>query len=61
MRNKKLLDYITKKLVDDLKALKGSPSGINKNISWYKEIEVIYTKQVITETFENESNSLSKI
>lgn len=61
MRNKKLLDYITKKLVDDIKALKGNPRGINKNISWYKEIEVIYTKQVITETFENESNSLSKI
>lgn len=58
---RKLLEYINRKIVEDMETLKDAPRMVNKNIPWYNEGEVISTKQLLTETLDNESNALVKI
>jgi hypothetical protein len=61
MKNRKVLEFISKKMIEDIKLIKGAPKSLNPNIPWYDEDKVIITRQMVTETFENESQSLTKI
>lgn len=58
---RKILDYISKKLVEDMKSLKDAPKTMNKSLEWYREEKIMFTRQMLTDTLESESVSLAKI
>jgi hypothetical protein len=62
MKNRKLLEYIAKKIVEDMPTLMEPKNNkLNMNLEWYREEKIIYTRQLLTSTFESEAISLTKI
>lgn len=61
MRNRKLLEYINRKIVDDLEAYKDAPKKLNFQIEWMREDKVIRTRQLLSESFEKESTGVARI
>ena len=44
-----------------MKSLRDAPKNMNKQIEWYREDKVMFTRQMLTNTFESESAALTKI
>lgn len=61
MKNRKLLEFINRKIVEDLETYKDAPKRINTQLDWMREDKVIITRQLLGESFEKESTGVAKI
>lgn len=60
-KNRKLLEYINHRMIEDMQNLKDGPKRLNTQIEWFREDKILSTRQLINENFEKESNGVIKI
>ena len=61
LENKRLLDYIKNRTCEEVLILKSNQKKREKSLEWYSEINKINTRQILTNIFESEAHSMSKI